>query len=135
MSRLFCYILHWNILVQKLFFSELELFSFLFFLSEVPIEQPVKFFLCRHHMQTGRWLSKLSAVWDPKHQECFVIGSVDKPRRIQVYHESGRLLHTFRNMDHLTTVCSITAFHPRRNTLLGGNSSGRLHIFTDCFIN
>ncbi|XP_048040263.1 WD repeat-containing protein 76 isoform X1 [Megalobrama amblycephala] len=88
-----------------------------------------------HNMQTGRWLSKLSAVWDPKHQECFVIGSMDRPRRIQVYHESGRLLHTFRNMDHLTTVCSITAFHPSRNALLGGNSSGRLHIFTDCFIN
>ncbi|XP_067298115.1 WD repeat-containing protein 76 isoform X2 [Pseudorasbora parva] len=88
-----------------------------------------------HNMQTGRWLSKLSAVWDPKLQEYFVIGSMDRPRRIQVYHESGRLLHTFRNMDHLTTVCSITAFHPKRNILLGGNSSGRLHIFTDCFIN
>uniref|UniRef100_A0A8C1TYY0 WD repeat-containing protein 76 n=1 Tax=Cyprinus carpio TaxID=7962 RepID=A0A8C1TYY0_CYPCA len=88
-----------------------------------------------HNMQTGRWLSKLSAVWDPKQQECFVIGSVDRPRQIQVYHESGRLLHTFRNMDHLTTVCSITAFHPNRNILLGGNSSGRLHIFTDSFIN
>ncbi|XP_052417268.1 WD repeat-containing protein 76 [Carassius gibelio] len=86
-----------------------------------------------HNMQTGRWLSKLSAVWDPKQQDCFVIGSVDRPRRIQVYHESGRCLHTFRNMDHLTTVCSITAFHPSRNTLLGGNSSGRLHIFTDRF--
>ncbi|KAK7170543.1 hypothetical protein R3I94_000671 [Phoxinus phoxinus] len=88
-----------------------------------------------HNMHTGRWLSKLSAVWDPKHQECFVIGSVDRPRQIQVYHESGHLLHTFRNMDHLTTVCSISAFHPSRNTLLGGNSSGRLHIFTDCYIN
>uniref|UniRef100_A0A8C1EAC2 WD repeat-containing protein 76 n=1 Tax=Cyprinus carpio carpio TaxID=630221 RepID=A0A8C1EAC2_CYPCA len=88
-----------------------------------------------HNMQTGRWLSKLSAVWDPKQQDCFVIGSVDRPRQIQVYHESGRRLHTFRNMDHLTTVCSITAFHPSRNTLLGGNSSGRLHIFTDSFIN
>ncbi|XP_058636667.1 WD repeat-containing protein 76 isoform X2 [Onychostoma macrolepis] len=89
----------------------------------------------KHNMQTGRWLSKLSAVWDSKQQDCFVIGSVDRPRRMQVYHESGRRLHTFQNMDHLTTVCSITAFHPSRNTLLGGNSSGRLHIFTDSFIN
>ncbi|KAG1942089.1 WD repeat-containing protein [Pimephales promelas] len=88
-----------------------------------------------HNMHTGRWLSKLSAVWDPKHQECFVIGSVDRPRRIQVYHESGHHLHTFRDMDHLTTVCSVTAFHPNMNTLLGGNSSGKLHIFTNSFIN
>ncbi|XP_073693638.1 WD repeat-containing protein 76 [Garra rufa] len=88
-----------------------------------------------HNMQTGRWLSRLSAVWDPKQEECFMIGSVERPRRIKVYHESGLCLHTFQNMDHLTTVCSITAFHPSRNILLGGNSSGRLHIFTDCFIN
>ncbi|XP_043099282.1 WD repeat-containing protein 76 [Puntigrus tetrazona] len=88
-----------------------------------------------HNMHTGRWLSKLSAVWDPKQQDCFVIGSVDRPRQIQVYHESGRRLHTFQDMDHLTTVCSITAFHPSRNALLGGNSTGKLYIFTDSFIN
>nr|XP_021333253.1 WD repeat-containing protein 76 isoform X1 [Danio rerio] len=85
----------------------------------------------RHNMQTGRWLSRLCAVWDPKHQECFVIGTMDRPRKIKVYHESGRLLHTLQNTEHLTTVCSVTAFHPSRNALLGGNASGRLHIYTD----
>ncbi|XP_051552883.1 WD repeat-containing protein 76-like isoform X2 [Myxocyprinus asiaticus] len=84
-----------------------------------------------HDMRTGRWLSKLSAVWDPKQEDYFVIGSMARPRQIQVYHESCRLLHSFKNEEHLTTVCSITAFHPSRNALLGGNSTGRLHVFSD----
>ncbi|XP_051500347.1 WD repeat-containing protein 76-like [Myxocyprinus asiaticus] len=85
----------------------------------------------RHDMKTGRWLSKLSAVWDPKQEDCFVIGSMAWPRQIQVYHESCHLLHSFQNEEHLTTMCSITAFHPSRNALLGGNESGMLHVFSD----
>ncbi|XP_047195728.1 WD repeat-containing protein 76 [Hippoglossus stenolepis] len=84
-----------------------------------------------HDMHTGRWLSKLSAVWDPKQEECFVVGSMLRPRRVQVFHESGRLQHSFSDNDNLTTVLSVTAFHPTRNALLGANSSGRLHVFSD----
>ncbi|XP_031424937.1 WD repeat-containing protein 76 isoform X2 [Clupea harengus] len=85
----------------------------------------------RHCTQTGRWLSKLQAVWDPRQEDCFVVGSLQQPpRRIEVFHESGQLAHTFDSLDHLTTVCSVTAFHPSRAALLGGNASGRLHVFT-----
>ncbi|CAB1448107.1 unnamed protein product [Pleuronectes platessa] len=84
-----------------------------------------------HNMHTGRWLTKLSAVWDPKQEDCFVVGSMLRPRRVQVYHEGGRLQHTFSDDDHLTTVLSVTAFHPTRNALLGANASGRLHLFSD----
>ncbi|XP_029354076.1 WD repeat-containing protein 76 [Echeneis naucrates] len=84
-----------------------------------------------HHMQTGRWLSKLSAVWDPKQEDCFVVGSMTKPRRVQVFHESGQLQHSFMDEEKFNTVLSITAFHPTRNALLGGNASGRLHVFSD----
>uniref|UniRef100_A0A3P9IKR3 WD repeat-containing protein 76 n=1 Tax=Oryzias latipes TaxID=8090 RepID=A0A3P9IKR3_ORYLA len=83
----------------------------------------------RHDMQTGRWLSKLSAVWDPKQEDCFVVGSMMRPRRVQVFHESGRLLHSFMDSENLNTVLSVTAFHPTRNAVLGGNASGRLHVF------
>ncbi|KAK7913643.1 hypothetical protein WMY93_013854 [Mugilogobius chulae] len=84
----------------------------------------------RHNMQTGRWLTKLSATWDPKQENCFVVGCVSKPRCVQVFHESGLLLHTFSDMENLTTVLSALAFHPTRNVLMGGNASGRLHVFT-----
>ncbi|AWP01830.1 putative WD repeat-containing protein 76-like [Scophthalmus maximus] len=85
----------------------------------------------RHDMQTGRWLSKLSAVWDPKQEDCFVVGSMLRPRRVQVFHESGQPQHSFMDDENLSTVLSVTAFHPTRNALLGGNSSGRLHVFSD----
>ncbi|KAM6942699.1 WD repeat-containing protein 76 [Xenentodon cancila] len=84
----------------------------------------------RHDMQTGRWLSKLSAVWDSKQEDCFVVGSMMRPRRVQVFHESGQPLHTFTDSENLNTVLSVTAFHPTRNALLGGNASGRLHVFS-----
>ncbi|KAK5873733.1 hypothetical protein PBY51_018745 [Eleginops maclovinus] len=84
----------------------------------------------RHNMQTGRWLSKVSAVWDPKQEDCFAVGKFN-PRSVEVFHESGKLQHSFEDPHHLTTVLSVTAFHPTTNALLGGNSSGRLHVFTD----
>uniref|UniRef100_H3C598 WD repeat-containing protein 76 n=1 Tax=Tetraodon nigroviridis TaxID=99883 RepID=H3C598_TETNG len=85
----------------------------------------------RHNMHTGRWLSKISAVWDPKQEDCFVAGSMLRPRRLQVFHENGKEQHTFTDGENVGTVLPVTAFHPTRNALLGGNSSGRLHVFTD----
>ncbi|XP_047436884.1 WD repeat-containing protein 76 [Mugil cephalus] len=84
----------------------------------------------RHDMHTGRWLSKLSAVWDPKQEDCFVVGSMMRPRRVQVFHVSGQSQHTFMDSENLSTVLSVTAFHPTANALLGGNASGRLHVFS-----
>ncbi|XP_054471903.1 WD repeat-containing protein 76 [Anoplopoma fimbria] len=85
----------------------------------------------RHNMHTGRWLTKLSAVWDPKKEDCFVVGSMSHPRMVQVFHESGELQHSFIDGENLSTVQSVTAFHPTRNAFLGGNASGRLHVFSD----
>uniref|UniRef100_A0A665U3T0 WD repeat-containing protein 76 n=1 Tax=Echeneis naucrates TaxID=173247 RepID=A0A665U3T0_ECHNA len=99
--------------------------------SAMTTQSPLLTKIRYHHMQTGRWLSKLSAVWDPKQEDCFVVGSMTKPRRVQVFHESGQLQHSFMDEEKFNTVLSITAFHPTRNALLGGNASGRLHVFSD----
>ncbi|KAK6476968.1 WD repeat-containing protein 76-like isoform X1 [Huso huso] len=82
----------------------------------------------RHNNNTGRWLTKFRAVWNPTLEDCFVVGSMAQPRQIEMFHESGSLLHTFRG-DCLGSVCSINAFHPSRSVLVAGNSSGRLHVF------
>ncbi|KAL2088573.1 hypothetical protein ACEWY4_015472 [Coilia grayii] len=94
------------------------------------ISLPAMLTSIRHNTQTGRWLSKMEAVWDPKQEDCFVVGCLEWPRRIKVFHETGKLVHIFENPDHMTTVCPIVALHPSRNALVGGNSSGRLHVFT-----
>ncbi|NP_001090070.1 WD repeat-containing protein 76 [Xenopus laevis] len=85
----------------------------------------------RHNNNTGRWLTRFRAVWDPKQESCFVVGSMARPRQIEVYNESGKLEHSFWDSEHLGSVCSINAMHPTRNLLVGGNSSGRLHVFHD----
>ncbi|NXE81344.1 WDR76 protein, partial [Cochlearius cochlearius] len=83
----------------------------------------------RHNSNTGRWLTRFRAVWDPKQEDCFVVGSMARPRQIEVFQDTGELLHCFYNLDCLGSVCSINVVHPSRNILVGGNSSGRLHVF------
>jgi len=85
--------------------------------------------LCRHNNNTGRWLTRFRAVWDPKQEQCFVVGSMARPRQVEVFQDTGVLLHAFCSPECLGSVCSINAFHPTRNVLVGGNSSGRLHVF------
>nr|XP_006132165.1 WD repeat-containing protein 76 [Pelodiscus sinensis] len=86
----------------------------------------------RHNNNTGRWLTRFRAVWDPKQEDCFVVGSMARPRQIEIFQATGKLLHSFYNEDYLGSVCSINAVHPTKNILVGGNSSGRLHVFKDC---
>ncbi|NXY85561.1 WDR76 protein, partial [Alcedo cyanopectus] len=85
--------------------------------------------MLRHNNNTGRWLTRFRAVWDPRQQECFVVGSMARPRQIEVFRDTGKLLHSFHNPDCLGSVCSINVLHPTRSVLVGGNSSGRLHVF------
>uniref|UniRef100_A0A7M4E147 WD repeat-containing protein 76 n=1 Tax=Crocodylus porosus TaxID=8502 RepID=A0A7M4E147_CROPO len=85
----------------------------------------------RHNNNTGRWLTRFRAIWDPKQEDCFVVGSMARPRQIEVYQATGKLLHSFYNIDYLGSVCSINVLHPTQNILVGGNSSGRLHVFKD----
>ncbi|NXT24516.1 WDR76 protein, partial [Syrrhaptes paradoxus] len=83
----------------------------------------------RHNNDTGRWLTRFRAIWDPKQEDCFVVGSMARPRQIEVFQDTGKLLHSFYNLDCLGSVCSINVVHPSKNILVGGNSSGRLHVF------
>ncbi|XP_069722731.1 WD repeat-containing protein 76 [Phaenicophaeus curvirostris] len=85
----------------------------------------------RHNNNTGRWLTRFQAVWDPKQEDCFVVGSMARPRQIEVFQDTGKLLHSFSNLDCLGSVCSINVVHPTKNILVGGNSSGRLHVFKE----
>ncbi|XP_073921944.1 WD repeat-containing protein 76 isoform X3 [Castor canadensis] len=91
--------------------------------SQVPLLTTI-----RYNTITGRWLTRFRAVWDPKQEDCFIVGSMAHPRRVEVFHETGKSVHSFLG-DCLVSVCSINAMHPTRYILAGGNSSGRLHVF------
>uniref|UniRef100_A0A674J3Z2 WD repeat-containing protein 76 n=1 Tax=Terrapene triunguis TaxID=2587831 RepID=A0A674J3Z2_9SAUR len=87
--------------------------------STIPVLTAV-----RHNNNTGRWLTRFRAIWDPKQEDCFVVGSMARPRQIEIFQDTGEQLHSFYNVDYLGSVCSINAVHPTKNILVGGNSSG-----------
>lgn len=86
----------------------------------------------KHDNMTGRWLSTFMARWHPatfSNEEIFVVGSMQKPRTIEVFSGDGTMLREIRG-DALTAVASRCCFHPNANKLIvvGGNSSGRVTI-------
>ncbi|XP_044789341.2 WD repeat-containing protein 76 isoform X5 [Bubalus bubalis] len=92
--------------------------------SKIPLLTTI-----RHNTITGRWLTRFQAVWDPKQEDCIIVGSMAQPRRVEVFHETGKWVHSFLGGECLASVCSINAVHPTRYILAGGNSSGRVHVF------
>ncbi|XP_049990313.1 WD repeat-containing protein 76 isoform X3 [Alexandromys fortis] len=91
--------------------------------SQIPLLTTI-----RHNTITGRWLTRFQAVWDPKQEDCFIVGSMAQPRRVEVFHETGKSVYSFLG-ECLASVCSLSVMHPTRYVLAGGNSSGRLHVF------
>ncbi|XP_077620634.1 WD repeat-containing protein 76 isoform X3 [Crocuta crocuta] len=92
--------------------------------SQIPLLTTI-----RHNTITGRWLTRFQAVWDPKQEDCIIVGSMAHPRRVEIFHESGKQVHSFFGGECLVSVCSINAMHPTRYILAGGNSSGKIHVF------
>lgn len=82
-----------------------------------------------HDNITGRWLSTLHAQWHPSaREELFCVGSMSKPRRIEIFDgSSGDLIRGIEG-DGMTSVSSRCCFHPSEEKLVvcGGNSSGRV---------
>lgn len=68
-------------------------------------------------------------MWDPKQEDCVIVGSMAHPRRVEIFHESGQQVHSFFGGESLVSVCSINTMHPTRYILAGGNSSGKVHVF------
>ncbi|XP_074660595.1 WD repeat-containing protein 76-like [Tubulanus polymorphus] len=86
--------------------------------------------IIKHDCHVGRWLTGFRASWHPASDDVFVMGSMNRPREIVLYSShTGEILHRYRDSE-LASVNSLNVFHPTRNILIGGNSSGRIHVFT-----
>ncbi|XP_075387549.1 WD repeat-containing protein 76 [Tenrec ecaudatus] len=103
--------------------SNLRIFDSSCLTAQLPLLTTI-----RHDTNSGRWLTRFQAIWDPKQEDCVVVGSMAYPRRVEVFHETGKRLHSFLG-ESLASVCSINAMHPTRFILAGGNSSGKIHVF------
>ncbi|XP_065655742.1 WD repeat-containing protein 76 isoform X2 [Hydra vulgaris] len=85
----------------------------------------------KHDNFTGRWLTTFRACWDPKTENCFVCGSMERPRQIDMFGcmENGLLSHFSITSEEQTTVASVNAFHPSQNILVSGNASGKIYVW------
>merc|ERR1712071_267250 len=86
----------------------------------------------RHDNQTGRWLSTFMAQWHPTSTcgiESFVVGSMRRPRMMEVYDGDGTSLRELTGVG-LTNVASRCCFHPSvdKPIIVGGTSSGRVTV-------
>ena len=83
-----------------------------------------------HNNQTGRWLTTFKAEWHPQNEDVFFVGSMNQPRQMDVVTNQSNSsdLYALKGED-LASVCSIVKCHPSRDIIVGGNSSGRVHVF------
>eukprot|EP00038_Savillea_parva_P006452 m.163870 g.163870 ORF g.163870 m.163870 type:complete len:556 (+) comp12348_c0_seq1:134-1801(+) len=85
-----------------------------------------------HDNKTGRWLAVFHARWDPKTDHAFAIGSMARPRQVEVYSTDGgkiRRIMSMQDPEQMGSVQSRLAFHPSQDVLVACNSSGRVHAF------
>lgn len=80
----------------------------------------------KHNNWTGRWLSTFMARWHPT-EDIFVVGCMQQPRAIELFDASGNLITKVIG-EPLGSVSSRCCFHKSLPVVLGGNSSGRLHV-------
>jgi len=84
-----------------------------------------------HNNQTGRWLTTFKAEWHPRRDDIFFVGSMAQPRQIDVYSDQGDHFVMGDSGEYLASVCSIVKCHPTQDIVVGGNSSGRVHVFME----
>lgn len=96
-------------------------------LIEAEVRQQV---VLKHNNNTGRWLTPFKAVWMPGCDELFLVGSMEYPRRIEVYSSGGTLQRQI-TAESLSSICSLIDVHPERLVIAGGNSSGKVHVLLE----
>nr|CAB3267727.1 WD repeat-containing protein 76 [Phallusia mammillata] len=82
----------------------------------------------RHNNFTGRWLSNFQASWHPAREDLIIVGSMARPRQIEILDENLNCVIPISDPD-LSCVCSLNCFHPTQDVISGGNSGGRVFTF------
>ncbi|CAI8496988.1 unnamed protein product [Hanseniaspora opuntiae] len=80
----------------------------------------------RHNCKTGKWTSILKARFKPN-KDVFAIANMS--RAIDIYNSKGQ---QYAHLE-TATVPAVTAWHPTENWIAGGNSSGKVFLFTNIY--
>ena len=71
---------------------------------------------------------KFQAIWHPRREDILFVGSMNQPWQIDVLSDKGTAYPSLKG-EHLGSICSLIAYHPTQEIVIGGNSSGRVHYF------
>lgn len=85
----------------------------------IPICKRIK-----HDNNTGRWVQKFKAVMK-RNDNVFCVGN--KKRHVDVYSTEAKLIGKLSS--NMTSIPAINVFHPTVNTIVSGNSSGRMTVW------
>jgi len=96
------------------------------------LDKPVRSHKLTHNNHTGRWITNFRAVWHPKREDVFVIGSMDRPdRKVEIFETDPKIkmLTTLMDEQYFTTIGAVSVFHPYMPAVAAGNASGYVHVF------
>ena len=83
-----------------------------------------------HNNNTGRYLTPFKAVWHPSGAFAFGVGSLQRPRRLQLFGSNSADMSKFSAKelyhDELSSVQSLVAFHESLPLMISLNASGRV---------
>jgi len=82
-----------------------------------------------HDNKTGKWLTPLHVTWDPKNSNVFICGSMKRCVDLYYYDDDKKHAQLKLDNEHITTVTSLNAIHPKLDILATSNSSGRIAIW------
>lgn len=97
------------------------------------VDDKAEYAAFRHCNRTGRWLTRFKVNFDKKCPNSFVVGSMDKPRCIEVFRadqQKGTCKRAMRlRSEQVASVQSLNVFHDSMNVIAGTNSSGRISVW------
>lgn len=71
-------------------------------------------------------------MWHPQREDTFIVGAMDRPRKLQIYQaatKNDQVLCNVKDYDNFTTIGAVALFHPTLPVVVCGNASGYIHLF------
>ncbi|CAF1480409.1 unnamed protein product, partial [Didymodactylos carnosus] len=82
-----------------------------------------------HQNYVNRFVTPFCAMPHPIHADQFLIGSSRRERQIHVVGVDCKVSSSLESVN-LNSLCSVNIAHRTQPIVVGGNSSGRIHVFT-----
>jgi len=81
----------------------------------------------KHNNNTGRWVTPFKLAFDPKCEDSYAIGGMD--RGLEIFSCSSGSHKARLYEENLTAIPSINAFHPYHNIIVSATASGRAYLW------